>query len=392
MNKSIAKALADMEQHKDRWRKDIVAAREMILANLSMIAEAPAPTFEEKDRAEFILNRFAESGIPEPLTDEMHNVIGLVNPKTGHDRTIVIFTHMDNAFGREIDQNIRITENRVYGAGVADDNLSLAVLLTLPDIFKSLACSFKSNLILLATTRFHGRGDSGGMRHFIATMKKKQGIDAMIDLNGTSLGTINYLSQSRVRGDIVIDTSLAAFENPRRIPESSAIQVANQIMDQLFQIPLPRKPKTTLNIGMISGGERYSTLSRNAELHFEALSDDDVMMESLIEQINTMCTDIGAQYNADVQVSFFGRKKVAALTSAHPLVKASMAVIRDLGFKPQIHFANSEVAASLSEAIPSVSIGISEGEGGSSPKSYVEIDPIMTGVLQLIMLLKLIDY
>lgn len=366
------------------WLSGIRSAREMILSNLAMIAQTPAPTFQEEARAEFVMNRLVENGLNDVRTDDLYNTFGFFNDGNTDVGTTLIFTHMDNTFDQNVDQNITLTEDKAYGAGAVDDNIALATLLTLPDIFRLLDFTPESRILLLATSRFHGRGDYAGIRHFVNTMKKAGRIDRAINITGLELGAVNYLSQSRVRGDISISTE----EVPqRKLLDNSAILVANHIMDGLFSIPLPHKPKTTLNIGMISGGERYSTSSREAHIHFEALSDDDTMMETLIEEIRNRCIDNGAKHAADVQVNFFGRHRSSALTSSHPLVRATLHVLNTLGMNPKMSYTNTEIAVTLAENIPSVSIGLTHGEGGNTPKSYAELQPLCTGILQLLLII-----
>lgn len=366
------------------WLSGIQSAQEMILSNLAMIAQTPAPTFEEDARAEFLMTRFVELGLNDVRTDDMFNTYGFLNDEDQDAETVLIFTHMDNTFPGTIDQNVTLTKDRAYGAGVIDDNIALATLLTLPDIFSILDFKPSARILLLATSHFHGRGDYAGIRHFMKTMPKNLRIARALNIVGLELGAVNYIAQSRVRGDIVIST-----ENipQKKLLDNSAILVANHIMDDLFSIPLPHKPKTTFNIGMISGGERYSTSSREAHINFEALSDDDAMMESLIEQIHNHCMDNGAKHAADVKAHFFGRHRSAALTSSHPFVRATLSVINELGINPKMSYTNTEIAVTLAENIPSISIGLTYGEGGNTAKSYALLEPLYTGILQLLLII-----
>ena len=45
------------------YRSAAERVREMLLANLALIGEAPAPTFEEQARAEINAERFAAAGL-----------------------------------------------------------------------------------------------------------------------------------------------------------------------------------------------------------------------------------------------------------------------------------------------------------------------------------------
>ena len=159
----------------------------------------------------------------------------------------------------------------------------------------------------------------------------------------------------------------------------------------LYQIPLPRKPKTLLNVGMISGGERYSTVSREASIRLEVLSEDDKIMDQVIEDIKIRCVDIGAKHGTRVTADFFGRHNASSLSSGHPLVKNALEIVKTLGASPAMEYSNSQITVSLAENIPSVNIALTTGRGGSSSKSHIDIAPLDLGILQLVMLLQAVD-
>ena len=374
---------------KNEWLKGIVESREMLLGNLALVSEYPAQTFYEKDRAEFILSRYAAMEAVNPTTDAMHNAIGIIPGKIGK-RNILICTHMDNQFNLSIDQSITISADRVQGAGVADDNLGVASLMTLPDIFKKLALEFDSNIILLGTTRYHGRGDFEGIRTFLKEYPEKIGV--VINLTGLSLGVLDYFSLSRFRCDIHCELQEPELDSSwGRMSESNAILVANEVINSLNAIPIPKKPKTIMNIGMISGGERYSTVSRDARLNLEILSEENSIMDHLCEQIVDNCTDIAAKNGANITCDFFGRHMASGLSSSHPLIKSALETIKSLGYKPRTEYTNSQITVPLSQGIPAISIGLTEGMGGSSNRSFIELAPLEPGLLQLITLIHKID-
>ncbi|MDD5699011.1 MAG: M20/M25/M40 family metallo-hydrolase [Victivallaceae bacterium] len=388
-NRSADKNTADPAAQKAEWLAGIIESRELLLGNLALLSEYPAQTFYEKNRAEFILSRYAGVADVDPTTDRVHNAIGIIAGRTGK-RNLLICTHMDNQFNLSIDQSITVSADRVQGAGVADDNLGIAALTTLPDIFNKLGLRFNSNIILLGTTRYHGRGDFEGIRTFLKEYPEK--IDAVINIIGLSLGSLDYFSLSRVRCDIHCELQEPELESSwGRMSECNAILVANEVINSLYSIPLPKKPKTILNIGMISGGERYSTVSRDAHLNLEILSDDNTIMDHLCEQIIDNCTDIAAKNGANITCDFFGRHKASGLSSSHPLIKCALETIRSLGYKPRTEYSNSQIAVCLARGIPSISIGLTEGLGGSSNRSFIELDPLEQGLLQLIMLIYQID-
>ena len=51
--------------------------KETLLANLVMIGEIPAPTFDEHQRSRFLMDRFSECQLQNCSTDEMGNAVGI---------------------------------------------------------------------------------------------------------------------------------------------------------------------------------------------------------------------------------------------------------------------------------------------------------------------------
>jgi tripeptide aminopeptidase len=69
-------------------KKSLKGMSEILLANLVMVGEIPAPTFREERRVQFILDRFKEAGLTECSTDEAGNGIGLL-PGTEGEHSIL---------------------------------------------------------------------------------------------------------------------------------------------------------------------------------------------------------------------------------------------------------------------------------------------------------------
>jgi tripeptide aminopeptidase len=166
------------------------------------------------------------------------------------------------------------------------------------------------------------------------------------------------------------------------------------VLDSLYSIPLPRKPKTVMNIGKVSGGKSYSRICEQAFLSLEVRSENDEITDKVIEDIKDNCRDIGAKYGLDVDLDFFSRHNAAGIRYSHPMVKSISAILKRLNVKLKVGLSNSEIAVPLKYGIPSVTIGIttgSEDRDGLNGKSYVDLEPISTGVLQLLMLITNID-
>ena len=388
MKKKADEFLLTLKDKRAQWINAINSTREMVLSNLSMISQVPAVPFEEEKRSALLLERFTACGIQEPQSDAVDNVIGTIPGKKG-EQQILLFTHMDHMTDTVIDQSITISKDKVLGRGVPEDTMALATLITIQDVLKRVGLQLDSDVVILAATRYHGRGDQGGMREFMR--KRHNDIDFCINLVGIPLGTLNYFSLSRSRGDINCQIDLEPDSPWGRVTNTSAIIAISEIINEIYRIPLPRQPKTVINIGMISGGERYSTISTEAEIKLEVLSEDDAYMEQILEEIHDRCMDIAARYDVIVKSEFFGRYRAAGLSYSHPLVKSAVKIINYLGYRPMMTYNHWELAIPLSYSIPSIALGVTTGNLSRGTRGSVNIKPIPTGILQILMLLIAID-
>ena len=98
----------------------LLSLREQILADLTMLAQIPAPTGEEEQRIRYVLDRFVEAGLPEVGPDEMGNAVGLLPGRQGQ-RTIMLVAHVDTIYPRTVNHNVTLEPDRVIGPGVGDN-------------------------------------------------------------------------------------------------------------------------------------------------------------------------------------------------------------------------------------------------------------------------------
>jgi tripeptide aminopeptidase len=388
MKKKLDELLSILNDKREPWQTGIAMARELLLSNLNIIAQVPVETFKEEKRAGILMERFLASRIPEPNLDEVDNVAGVIQGKSS-EKKILLFAHMDHQPDMTIDPNIMMSKDRVTGRGVPEDNMALATLITLPDILARMELEFASDIILLACTRSHGRGDLEGIRHFLD--QYADDIHYGINLIGIPLGTIDYFSLARVRCDINCLIDREAEPAWSKFINTSAILAINEVINQISSILLPKQPKTTINIGIITGGERYSTVSTHAGIKLEVLSQEDDLMDSVIEEIHDRCIDVGAKNDVLITTDFFSRHQAAGLTYSHPLVKTGGSIIDMLGYRPNVSYNNSEIAIPLSRGIPTISLGVTTGAMSGKKSGHVNLAPLPSGILQIIMLLYAID-
>ena len=381
-------SLADITPRLGEIRKTLADSREMLLANLVMISEIPAPTFSEAQRVRFLVDRFAECGLDRTSTDEVGNGVGVLEGAAEDPtRNILVVAHADTNFDTTDDHTVSMREDRVLGAGVGDNSLGMATLATLPTLLDRLGIELQSNLILLGATRSLGRGDLQGLRFFLENADTP--IEAAVCIEGVQLGRLSYASLGMLRGEITV--TVPEVYDWTRFGASSAILILNDVINRLMAIPLPRKPRTSILLGSVRGGTSYNTLATSATLRFEIRSESSKIVHNVGDAIRNITDELSAQTAAEVKVDIFAQREPGGVPFGHPLVAATRHIMQHLDIDPHITPSMSELATLIGRSIPAVTLGLTTGENLHTGREMIRIEPVYTGLAQLIGVLMAID-
>lgn len=332
------------------------------------------------------MNRFTEYNLQNCSEDEKGNALGII-PGDSRDSNILVVAHMDTPFSSTVDHTITVQPDKVIGPGVGDNGLGLAALATLPLILERLDIQFESNLILMGTSRSLGPGDIEGLRFFLDNFKRP--ITAGICVEGVKLGRLSYSSIGMLRGEL-------RYQVPdeydwTRFNSVGAIVNMNEIINKILEIPLPRKPKTSIMLGSIRGGSSYNTLPTKANLKFEIRSESDEMVEDLAVRIRSLADEMTSLTGADVRFVEMARRKPGGTQFSHALNRTSRSILEHLDVIPRLSPSTSELSAFIDKNIPAVTIGLTNGERMGELDELIEIEPIKKGLAQLIAMLQAVD-
>jgi len=360
--------------------------RERLLANLVMIAQIPAPGGAEEQRVRFLLDRFVEAGISHAAADEVGNAVGRLQGKTG-DRNILLVSHLDTIFPANLDHNVTVESDRVIGPGVGDNALGAAIVSMVPSVLEHLGIELDSNLILLGTTHSLGRGNHAGIRFFLDHIPEK--VNCGICVEGMQLGRLNYFSIGTARGDITCDVRP---EPSRSYGSESALVVINHIINRVLGISIPNRPYTVIRLGKMRAGVAYDVEPDHAELGVEIVSHDDEMIDQIHHQIEDIVSEMSARHAVEAHFYLFFKTQAGGIPFSHPLVKGVLDVMRSLQIEPDQGHSPSELSELIARGVPAVTLGISRGmRSRKQSPDFVLIDPILTGVAQLIGAILAID-
>jgi acetylornithine deacetylase/succinyl-diaminopimelate desuccinylase-like protein len=366
---------------------EVKSLREIIITNIVLIGQTPAPTFREKQRSKLFMDRLAEFQVDEVTTDGYRNPIGIIRGTDPGKPPIFIIAHLDT-FYEEIQQiDYTIKENTITGPGILDNSLGVGVMISLPAIFKKLDLRFESDIVLAGAIQSIGKGNLRGVRHLLKTWPTP--IRGGICIEGVELGRLNYFSDGMIRGEI--HCNISGDRGSRYEYTPNAIIVLNEVINEIMNLKTSQRPHSRIVIGKIGGGANHGKIASEASLGFEIQSDSYKIVKKNFNFIREIVEGISYEKQVDLSLKTISNLKAARLKYNHPLVKSAAEILKKLELKPVSVSSETELSIFLSRKIPAVTLGITKGEDYHQENARVRIEPIFKGIAQIIGVMMAID-
>ena len=365
----------------------IAAMKETILANLVLIGQVPSPTFKEAHRTAVFLERLADFQVDECTTDGYRNPVGIIRGTSPGKPPIFVVAHLDTFFESDTEHNYRILENTVEGPGVSDNSIGVAVLVSLPEIFRRLNLRFESDIVLAGVIQSMGRGNLRGIRHLLNTWPTP--IRGAVGVEGVELGRLNYYSNGMIR--VEVNCHIGSGDGGEHPYRPNAILVLNEVINRVLQLRLPQRPRSRVIFGRFSGGLKHGIIAYDATLGMEIQSDDDLMVKTMYSDIRDIVHGTSHEFGVELKLTTISNVNAAKMRYNHPLVKAAGDIIHTLGIQPISTSSESELSIFLSRRIPTVTLGITHGEDHHIETARIEIAPMFKGIAQIVAAIMAID-
>lgn len=346
-----------------------------VLERAVAIQQIPAPTFHESQRAAYIQSCFEQEGLLDVQQDSLGNVYGRL-PGSGGGRPLIVSAHTDTVFPPSTDLAIQWSAEKIYGPGIGDNSLGVAGLFGL--IWQARQANLLGDLWLVANVGEEGLGDLKGMRAVVDRFGA--GVRAYLILEGMALGQVYHRALGVQRYRITARTSGGHSWIDYGRP--SAIHHLAGLVNSLASLNLPREPRTTLNVGVISGGTTVNTIASEAWLELDLRSEGEQALRNLVARVQTITAD--AQ-RADVlfESEQIGQRPAGSLSPRHPLVALAMRCLEEQGLKPTLTIGSTDANIPLSRGYPAVCIGLSTGQGAHTLHECINTAPLAAGLAQL---------
>lgn len=353
-----------------------------VLETAIAIQQIPAPTFDEGQRGAYVRERMASLGLHDVSCDDVGNVYGR-RPGRGSGQGVLIAAHLDTVFPHGTDLTIRRDGERVYGPGLGDNSVGVAGLLHLAQAFQEYDLPNTGDLWFVGNVGEEGLGDLRGMRAAIDRLQAR--IGAAIAIEGCDFGTLHHQAIGVRRYQVEVHApgghSWGDFGSP------SAIHVLVQIAAQLATIHLPSYPRTTYNVGTISGGTSVNTIAQYASMLLDMRSVEIATLNRLVSDVDALLAAVSAAYpDVRVTVTMVGNRPAGAIPRDHPLVQAAAAAYRSVGATVNYQQGSTDANMPLSRGIPAVCVGLTDGGNAHRIDEYIQPANLGRGTQALLLL------
>ncbi|GAB4277493.1 MAG: M20/M25/M40 family metallo-hydrolase [Candidatus Promineifilaceae bacterium] len=350
------------------------------------VQQIPAPTFAEAERAAYIEAQFRQLGLVDVDQDELHNVYGRYpSPQPLHP-PVVVTAHSDTVFPAETDLTIRKENGRIYGPGLGDNSTGVAGLFTLADTLRQNHLTLPADIWFVANVGEEGLGDLNGMRRVVSQF----GGDATyLVIEGGLFGQISHQAIGVRRYRITV--TAPGGHSWGQFGSASAIHVLGQLIADIARLEVPASPKTTYNVGVISGGTSINTIAQSAELLLDLRSETPEALAELESRVMVLTDQLAATYRAQgvtIDRQLIGDRPAGQLPAAHPLVQTAAAALRFVGYTtPRFVVSSTDANIPLSKGYTAVCIGLTESGNAHRLDEFMDPAQLVNGMQQALLLL-----
>lgn len=336
------------------------------------ICSIPAPPFGERERAEYLAEKFRQCGLQSARLDAEGNCVAL-RAGARQQPLLVVSAHLDTVFPPGTDFQVRRERGRLLAPGIADDGCGLAALVALLRALESCSIKTEGSLLFVGTVGEEGEGNLRGARYLLREGEWAGHVDAFISFDGPGLERITHAAlgsrryRVRMRGTGGHSWGDFGAANP--------VHAMGRAIARLAAYPAPTDPRTTFNVGRIEGGASVNVIPREAAMDVDlrsASSEELLRLDAFFRRaVREAADDENAGRRAgdpplELDMKLIGDRPSGETPVDTPLVRITEEATRAFGFRPRLDRSSTDSNIAISLGIPAVTLGT----GGTSGNSH----------------------
>jgi acetylornithine deacetylase/succinyl-diaminopimelate desuccinylase-like protein len=372
--------ILDAPEHVHALRNAAETLAPGVLSLTRQISEIPAPTNDETRRSRFFQQQAEELGLT-VACDELGDVVATIPgrlPSGIGTKPLLIAAHLDTVFGTDVPLGVNVSEGRLAGPGIGDNSLAVAAVLSLPQLLERAGLKPAVDILITGNVGEEGLGNLRGIREVMAS---HPGVGAVVALEGHNLGRVTHVAVGSRRYRITAvgpgGHSWGDFGQP------NAIHVLAKFIADLDAIPLPRMPKTTLNVGIIEGGVSVNTIAPSVSCLLDLRSTDEHALQRLTERVSRLAAKHSRPDGVTLNLETIGERPAGVVPVDSPVVKVATATLNVLGVEATLDASSTDANVPIAAGIPAVCIGLTSGGNVHRIDEFIDTASVPLGLAQM---------
>jgi tripeptide aminopeptidase len=364
---------------------EFVAERQQLIDLSIQIQQIAAPTGLEGERARWVADWLRRCGYVDVIVDDVFNVYACLQGGQAHP-AVLVSAHTDTVFPAGTDLSVRYDQHqrRVYGPGLGDNSTGVAAMLWLARHLRQMPSPV--DIWFVANTGEEGNGNLRGMRAAVDRLQGALGAAIVIEGMGLPRVVSRALGSRRYR----IAVTAPGGHSWSDYGAASAVHVLVNLAAELTRLRPPAAPRTTFNVGVISGGTSVNTIAQAAELELDLRSEEPGALDALVLQVQHIVqryqTPRWRQAGVIVNAELIGDRPAGGIDDDHPLVQAAVQSLVSIGVQPQVanRISSTDANVPLSRGIPAVCVGITDGGNAHRLDEWIAPELLPKGMQHLL--------
>jgi len=336
------------------------------------ICSIPATPFGERERAEYLSQKFCELGLTDVEIDDEGNCLGLIKGASSSP-LLVVSAHLDTVFSKETNFTVTRRDNKLFAPGIADDGCGLAALIALAKVIKAEQLQIDGSILFVGTVGEEGEGNLRGVRYLFTKGRWTSRVDAFLSFDGPGLDRITNRALGSRRYRVELSGPGGHSWGDFGLP--NPVHALGRAVSRLAAYPAPKEPRTTFNVGRIEGGTSINAIPAQAIMEVDLRSAAAGELQRLDAFFRRAMKDAVDEENAKkragdpllkLKLDLMGERPTGETPSDSPLVELAIEATRLLGVEPRLDQSSTDSNLPISLGIPAITLGA----GGSSGCSH----------------------
>ena len=343
------------------------------------VTAIPAPPFGEIRRAEWVKQKFQEFGLEQVQIDGEGNVLGVRPGTDSGAKYVLLSAHLDTVFPSGTKLKVGRDGEKLRGPGISDNGAGITALLAIAGSMQQTGLKTNAPILFVGNVGEEGEGDLRGMRHVFSDQKWKDAIEYTVVLDGGGSDSIVAQGLGSRRFLVTINGpgghSWSDFGTP------NPIAVLAKVIDRFNRTSVPANPKTTFNIGSISGGTSVNAIPESASMKVDVRSSSPVEIERVERSLRNSLNQAMSEYSSTdgkalltCSVKLIGDRPAAELLDNARILQAVRAVDTQLHIATRMQRASTDANIPLSMGREALTLGAG-GTGGGAHTLHEWYDP-----------------